>query len=274
MKIDGKTKMCGLIGDPVMHSMSPLMHNAAFEKLGLNFKYLCFRVEKKKLKEAIQSMRALNIAGFNVTVPHKQEVMKHLDEIDAVAKKIGAVNTIVNKKGKLTGFNTDWKGLVKAIEEHTEIKDKKIVIVGAGGTGRAIAFGILKRGGNLTILNRTIEKARELAKELGCKFGGLDLLDTIKADFLINSTLVGMHPHIDESIATKEQLKNFKIVVDVVYNPFETELLKLAKKTGCLTISGLKMLVFQGAESFELWTGMKPDTKLMFHVAKKKLTGE
>jgi len=193
--IDSKTKLVGLIGNPVEHSMSPAMHNAAFKKLGLNWKYLCFRVDDKKVEEAIKAMRALNIAGFNVTVPYKQTVIPFLDEIDPVALKIGAVNTIVNDNCRLKGFNTDWIGLIKAIEEHIQIKGKKVVLLGAGGAARGIAFGIQESGGDLTILNRTVEKAKNLADEIKCSFGSLEELNKIRADILINSTSLGMHPN-------------------------------------------------------------------------------
>ncbi len=274
IEIDGNTRICGLIGNPVAHSMSPFIHNAAFEKLGLNYKYFCFKVENNNLRQAIMSMRAIDIKGMNVTVPYKQQVIPFLDELDEVAKKIGAVNTIVNNRKKLKGFNTDYIGLIKAIEEHTTIKGKKIVLLGAGGAARGIAFGIIEKKGSLIILNRTVAKAKELAKEFGCEYGGLELMDKEKADLLINSTSVGMHPKENETIAKKSQLKNFKIVLDAVYNPIETKLLKLARDAGCKTISGLNMLVYQGAASFELWTGKKPDTKLMKKIAIKKLKGE
>lgn len=272
-KINAQTKLCALIGNPVKHSMSPAMHNAAFDKLGLNIKYIALQVEENQLKQAIKGLKALNIIGLNITIPHKQKVMHHLDKVDLVAKKIGAVNTILNKNGKLHGFNTDLQGAIMSLEEHTVVKNKKVVILGAGGAARSIAFGLKQNKAKVIILNRTVKKAKKLAKQVGCSTMKLDQLDSIKADILINATSVGMHSNTDKSLATKEQLKNFEIVMDIVYNPLETKLIRLAKQAGCTTITGLKMLVLQAAASFEIWTGKKPDIKLMQKVALKKLGG-
>ena len=267
--INSTTRLCALIGNPVEHSMSPLMHNAAFEKLGLNFIYLAFKVEN--LEYAMNGMRGLNIKGFNVTIPYKTKVMKFLDEVDETARKIGAVNTVVNDRGFLKGFNTDWVGAIMSIEKKVSIKGKKIVILGAGGAARAIAFGMKKRGGRITILNRTVKKAEELSKELGCKFGPLDKVNEIECDILINATPVGMYPRVDESLVGRDVLKNIDIVFDAIYNPPKTKLLMDAESVGCLTIDGVDMLVLQGAAAFELWTGKKPDVELMKKVVVQNL---
>ena len=264
MRIDGKTRVCALIGDPVEHSMSPAMHNAAFKEL--NLKYVCFNVKSHELMKAFDGVRALDILGVNITVPYKIDVMDFLDEIDPIAKKIGSVNTVVNHRGKLKGFNTDWLGLVMSIEEYTSLKGKSVVLLGAGGAARAIAYGVILKGGKLTILNRTIDKAKKLSEELGCDFGGLDEIGKLNGEILINST------SSSSDLATREQLKNFKYVLDISYNPLITPLLKEAEKAGCTSIDGLKMLVYQGAASFELWTGQTPDIDLMHSEAKRALT--
>lgn len=268
--INAKTKLCGLIGNPVEHSMSPTMHNAAFKKLGLNFVYLAFKVED--VEHAIKGMRALSIIGFNVTIPHKVEVMKFLDEIDETARKIGAVNTIVNDNEFLKGFNTDWLGAIKSIEEKITVRGKKVVILGAGGAARAIAFGIKNKDGKLTILNRTVGKAKRLSKEVGCNFGPLNDLEHIDCDILINATSVGMYPKENFSLVKKDVLKSVDTVFDVVYNPLKTKLLRDAESVGCQTIEGIDMLVLQGAAAFEMWTGKTPDVALMKKVAIEQLT--
>ncbi len=270
--IDTKTKLCALIGNPVEHSMSPIMHNIAFKKMGLNFVYLALKVDN--LEDTLKGMRALNIRGFNVTIPYKIEVMKYLNGIDKTARRIGSVNTIVNNNSYLKGFNTDWLGAIKSIEEKTSIKGKKVVMLGAGGAARAVAFGIKNRKGNLTILNRTVEKAEKLSKEVDCNFGGLDDLKHLSCDILINTTSVGMYPNKNLSLVEKNILKNVGFVFDVVYNPLKTKLLRDAEGVGCQIIGGIDMLVLQGAEAFELWTGKKPDIELMKEVAVKQLTGE
>ncbi len=263
MEINSETKIYALIGNPVKYSLSPLIHNAAFEELELNCVYLAFKT--KNAEDAINGMKCLNIAGGNVTVPYKVEVIGYLDEIEQTAEKIGAVNTIVNKKGHLKGHNTDWIGAIRALEEKTGIKNKNILMLGAGGTARAIGFGVKEKGGNLTILNRTSHKAKELAGEVGCSYGGLDKMEESVdyADILINTTPVGMYPDTKNSLVPEELLKEDIIVFDVIYNPPKTKLIKDAEEKGCKTINGLKMLVYQGAAAFEIWTGKKAPVELM-----------
>lgn len=268
MGIDSKTRLCGLIGDPVEHSASPAMQNAAFEKAGLNIRYICFRVPAKQLSDAIRSIRVLGFVGFNVTVPHKQEVMRFLDRIDPVAYKIGAVNTLVCRGPVIEGYNTDWVGAVEALERVTLLKGKKCVLLGAGGAARGVAYGLLKRGAELVILNRTQEKAETLAEEFGCKSGGLAELESLKGDIIINATSVGLDS--EDCIAGKSQLEHFKIAFDVIYNK-DTRFLRIANAAGCRTVDGLWMLVHQGAAAFELWTGKKPDTPIMYSAAKKAI---
>ena len=262
--IKGSTNIVALIGHPVEHSFSPPMHNRAFEKLNMDYAYVAFDVEPANLKSAIEGAKALNIKGFNVTIPHKISVMEFLDEIDEVARLIGAVNTIDFKNMK--GYNTDGIGAVKAIEEVTSIKGKNVVIAGAGGASRAISFYIAKYGADaMTILNRNPLKAQNLASDVSNS--GLigevksDSISEINAyladvDILIDTTPVGMHPNVDdEPIATSQNMHEDLVVFDAVYNPNETVLLKEAIKAGAKPVYGIKMLLYQGAESFKIWTG-------------------
>ena len=264
MEIKGSTNIVGLIGHPVEHSFSPPMHNSAFKKLGMDYVYTAFDVDPNNLKEAIGGARALNIKGFNVTIPHKIEVMKYLAEIDEIASLIGAVNTIDFKD--LKGYNTDGIGAIKAIGEVTNVKNKNIVIVGAGGASRAISFYLAKYGADsLTILNRNVDKAQGLASDVlssglidDVESNSIDSMDLTDMDILINTTPVGMHPNVDDApIALAGDMHEDLVVFDAVYNPNETRLLKEAIKAGAKPVYGIKMLLYQGAESFEIWTGKK-----------------
>jgi len=272
--ISGKTILCGVIGDPVEHSVSPAMHNAAFKKMGLDYWYVPFRVKPEKLAEAIAGMRALNIRGLNVTLPHKVAVIPFLDELDPLAEKISAVNTIVNEGGTLTGYNTDATGFLQALlESGVEPKGKNVVILGAGGASRAVSFILAERGSNLVIVNRTLDKARELAGRLSnifrretraLKLDEENLTSVLEeADILVNTTSVGMSPNIDETPVSPTLFKPNLIVFDVVYNPSQTRLLTEAEQAGAKTISGIEMLVWQGASAFEKWTGLKAPAELM-----------
>ena len=283
MNIKGSTNIVGLIGHPVEHSFSPPMHNAAFKALGMDYAYVAFDVEPEDLKSAIEGADALNIKGFNVTIPHKVNVMEYLDELDEVAELIGAVNTIDFKN--LKGYNTDGIGAIKAIEEVTRIKGKNVVVAGAGGASRAISFYIAKYGAqSLTILNRSESKAQNLAGDVLSS----DLISDVKsdsiseinaylkdADILIDTTPLGMDPHIDdEPIATAVNMQEELVVFDAVYNPNETVLLKEAIKAGAKPVYGIKMLLYQGAESFEIWTGRKAPVDEMEKVLKQTLNLE
>ena len=282
--VSGTTKICGLIGDPVEHTMSPVMHNAAFEKAGLDYLYVPFRVQEAELSQAIAGMRALNMKGLNVTIPHKVAVLQFMDKLDPLAEKIGAVNTIVNDDGVLTGYNTDGAGLLQALlERGVEPAGKNIVILGAGGASRAISFTLADRGGHLVILNRLLELdwAKELADRISQIFtrevAALELnrenLAGVlgKADILVNATSVGMSPNTDQTLVDSDLLGRGLIVFDIVYNPIKTRLLREAEAAGAETISGLDMLVWQGALAFEKWTGQKAPAQLMKEEAIKLL---
>jgi shikimate dehydrogenase len=282
--ISGKTRICGLIGDPVEHSMSPAMHNAAFREMGLDYVYVTFRVKSEDLSKAIEGMRALNMKGLNVTIPHKVAVLKLLDKLDPLAEKIGAVNTIVNDDGILTGYNTDATGFLQPLlEKGVEPKGKNIAIMGAGGASRAVSFILADRGANLVILNRLLELdwAVDLARRISQTFSknaealelNRDNLVKIlgKTDILVNATSVGMSPNIDVSPLPADLLKPGLIVYDVVYNPIKTKLLKDAEAAGAEVIGGIDMLVWQGVLAFEKWTGQKAPVELMKEEAMKLL---
>lgn len=272
--VSGKTKLYGIIGDPVEHTMSPAMYNALFRELRMDYIYVAFKVKKELLGKAIEGVRALDIKGLNVTTPHKVAVIQFLDEIDSLAEKIGAVNTIVNNDGLLRGYNTDAIGFLKAlIERGIELKGKEVVIIGAGGASRAISFILAEEGASLTILNRTFERAEECADRISKILGGgvralelneENLREALKeADILVNATSVGMIPNKDETLVTAELMKPSLVVFDVVYNPIKTRLLMEAERAGAQIIPGYEMLVWQGALAFEKWTGLKPPVELM-----------
>jgi len=283
-RITGKTKICGVIGDPIEHTMSPVMHNTAFGKLGLDFAYLAFRVSKEELGGAVEGIRALNIRGMNVTIPHKVEVIPLLDGLDPLAEKIGAVNTIVNNNGLLRGYNTDAEGFLQAaLERGTEPDGKNIVVIGAGGASRAICYILAERDARLTILNRRLELdwaevlAQRIYEDLGKEvrvreLGYENLADAlVKADILVNATSVGMSPQSDETPVPAELLRKELVVFDIVYNPIRTRLIKEAGAAGARTISGIDMLAWQGALAFEKWTGEKAPLDVMRKEAVKAL---
>jgi shikimate dehydrogenase len=267
------TKICCLIGDPVEHSLSPLIHNAGYQALGINYVYVPFRV--RDIKQAIESIRGLGIRGASVTMPHKTKAIKYIDKIDPLAEEIGAVNTIVNDDGVLTGFNTDCGGALKALEEVTTLGGKKAVLIGSGGAASAIAVGLKKKGAKLVVLNRTEDKARKLAKKVNAEgFGGLKKLSEISsADILINATSVGMSPKANESLIPKDLLHNRLTVFDTVYNPRETRLLTLARERGCAIVYGYKMLLYQAAMQFELFTGRQAPLAAMESALTQALEG-
>lgn len=283
MNIKGSTNIVGLIGHPVEHSFSPPMHNAAFSDLNMDYAYVAFDVNPNDLKSAIVGARSLNIKGLNVTIPHKIDVVRYLEEIDEIASLIGAVNTIDFEEMK--GYNTDGIGAIKAIGEVTSIKDKNVVVAGAGGASRAISFYIAKYGaGKLTIVNRNVEYARSLARDvLNSKLTDNVCADSINrinyyikhADILIDTTPIGMHPHVgDNPIVTAEDMHEDLVVFDAVYNPNETVLIKEAIRAGAKPVCGIKMLLYQGAESFKIWTGCDAPVDVMEEALRKKINLE
>ena len=274
MVISGKTRVCGVIGDPIEHTLSPIMHNAAFEALKLDYVFLAFKVKSAEVGNAMSGMRALGIHGLNVTMPHKNAVIKYLDEVDPAGKVIGSANTILNKDGRLLGFNTDGVGALNALEQNgVEPRGKKVLLLGAGGAAKAIAYTLSQEVDELVILNRTPKPATELANLLKQKFNkkisaGELSPNTVKdnladSDVLINATSVGMKPNANQTPVAPEWLKPDLAVMDIVYNPIETKLAKDAKAAGAKVVSGVEMLIYQGAASFEIWTACKAPVEVM-----------
>lgn len=256
-------KVFGIIGDPVDHSLSPTMHNIAFKELGIKAVYGAFLVKPENLAKAIEGIKALNIKGVSVTIPHKEAIVPYLDEIDQVALKIGAVNTILNENGVLKGYNTDWIGVIKAFEEKgVQLKGKRVVILGAGGASRAIIYALKESGAEkITLYNRTYAKAEKLASLFQISAYPWEDLPKAEGDILIQATSVGLksfHSPISEKI-----LKRFKIAMDTVYIPLRTKFLSLAEKFVDITIDGLKMLLYQGVEQFKLFTGREAPIIIM-----------
>jgi shikimate dehydrogenase len=249
-----------VLGSPVSHSQSPLVHNISFRENKIDAVYLAF--EPDDIAKAILSIRTLGIKGASVTIPFKETIMAYLDEIDPQAREIGAVNTVVNKEGWLMGYNTDSLAAVAPLIPHG-IQDKTVCIIGAGGAARAVAHGISKQGGQLIISNRSPVKGAALAAKFKARFIPMDRMDTIQADVVINTTSLGMHPHVEDVPFPAQNLIPGMVVMDVIYTPLNTRLLSIARKNGCTTIDGLSMFVAQAAAQFELWTGLKPDTQLM-----------
>ena len=277
LEISGKTAITGIIGYPISHTFSPIMHNKAFKYLNLNFIYLPFLVKEKDLRYAIRAIRALNIVGVNVTIPHKEKVIKYLDETSSDVKKIGAVNTILNKNGKLIGFNTDKFGFVQPlVSQNVELKNKKIMVLGCGGASRAVCFGLLENNiSSLLITDIIKEKAIRLKRDLrkfykDCKIEIVHssseiIFNRLKdIDILVNATPVGMKPDSNSSPVYKIPKENKKLIVyDLVYNPVRTKLLNLAEKQNLKTINGIEMLIYQGAKAFEIWTGKQAPVDIM-----------
>ncbi|MGE7182828.1 shikimate dehydrogenase [Peribacillus sp. NPDC006672] len=275
-------KIYGVMGDPIAHSMSPDIHNDAFEKENIEAVYHHFHVTKEALNDAVKGMKALGIEGFNITIPHKTSIIPFLDEVDELALAIGAVNTVVNKNGRFIGYNTDGKGFFKSLcdEISGDIKAKKTLVIGAGGAARAIYFTLVKEGvKQVDIANRTKERAAQLVSD--CPYDKISkALSIIEAeeslsqyDLIIQTTSSGMSPELDHSPLKVDQLKTGAIVSDIIYNPLQTKLLREAGEKGAVTQNGLGMFINQAALAFEIWTGVMPDTARMTDIVLNKLGG-
>ncbi|MGE8017893.1 shikimate dehydrogenase [Peribacillus frigoritolerans] len=275
-------KIYGVMGDPIAHSMSPDIHNDAFEKENIEAVYHHFHVTKEGLNDAVKGMKALGIEGFNITIPHKTSIIPFLDEVDELALAIGAVNTVVNKNGRFIGYNTDGKGFFKSLcdEISGDIKAKKTLVIGAGGAARAIYFTLVKEGvKQVDIANRTKERAAQLVSD--CPYDKVSkALSIIEAeeslsqyDLIIQTTSSGMSPELDHSPLKVDQLKTGAIVSDIIYNPLQTKLLREAGEKGAETQNGLGMFINQAALAFEIWTGIMPDTARMTGIVLNKLGG-
>ena len=272
--INKQTKLYGIIGNPVSHSMSPAIHNAAFIEKGLNNVYVPLKIAN--IGAFMNECRKIDFHGFSVTIPHKESILPFLDDLDHTARKIGAINTIVNQNGELTGYNTDCMAAVMGLEysmkeANETLNNKKVSIIGAGGAARAIAFGLKEKGCDITIFNRTIERAEKLSQDVKCEFKNFEEIHKLDSDILINTTSIGMFPGVDQTPVSKNILKEGMIVFDAVYNPIETRLLRDAKEQGCHTVNGLSMFINQAAEQFRLWTGIDAPIELMTKVVKEML---
>ncbi|SMP48620.1 shikimate dehydrogenase [Anoxynatronum buryatiense] len=268
-RITGKTRLVALLGSPVRHSQSPQMHNTAFQALNLNYTYLVFDIQQNQLEAAIQAMKTLDVAGFNVTMPHKEKVIPFLDELSPEASIIGAVNTVKNENGKLTGYNTDGMGFIMSLaEENIPVSGKKIIILGAGGAGKSVAIQLaLENVGELMIFNRSAAPAEALCRLINekiptCQVSQHRLDETVlkealsTADVLVNTTNVGMGDLEKVSLIKDAAWLHSKLkVVDIIYSPPKTKLLEIAETAGCQTVNGIGMVVGQGALAFEIWTG-------------------
>lgn len=279
MLIDSFTRLCCLIGHPIAHSVSPQMHNSAFEKLELNYVYLAFDVVDELLEPAVKGLKALGAAGFNVTIPHKVRIMKLLDELDESAEMAGAVNTVVNERGSLKGYNTDVYGIERALKKLKLPSSEPAMIMGAGGAARASAIALLNLGfEKIIVANRTLERARILAERIramGFSAEACSLEEgrrrAKECGLIVNATPIGMHPNADESPLRRDEIVGGAIILDLVYNPPETRLLAEAERAGAKVISGIEVLVYQGAEAFKLWTGREAPIEVMREAALRAL---
>jgi len=284
------TRVYGVIANPVAHSMSPAIHNAAFAQCGLDAVYLPFRVDDPA--DFIPAYKELPMDGYSVTIPHKQAVIPLLDEVEPLARRIGAVNTIVMRDGRLCGSNTDWSAAVKAIESGLQggtgvppvahrpeacatgedvLAGKTVLLLGAGGASRAIAFGLAERGCRVVIANRTHERAEKLAADVGCEAVPLNEVGSVAYHVLVNGTSLGMHPKVDATPLDASLLRPGALVFDSVYNPLETRLLREARAAGCRTVDGLEMFVNQAVQQFELWTALPAPRAVMRSVVESRL---
>ncbi|HDX9571433.1 TPA: shikimate dehydrogenase [Bacillus mobilis] len=275
-------QLYGVIGNPIGHSLSPVMHNDAFEHLNMDAHYHAFLVKEEVLGEAVRGLKALGISGFNVTTPHKVAIMDYLDKIDPLAKQIGAVNTVVHKDGKLIGYNTDGIGFVRALQSISSepLQEKRILLLGAGGASRAIYFSLADVGvKEIDVANRTVDKAKEFIASCTATVHSV-ALSLEKAteeqgnyDIIIQTTTIGMHPRVEHTPLQISSLKKGTIVSDIIYNPFETKILCEAKEQGAVVQNGIDMFVYQGALAFEMWTGCVPNIDRMKQLVIRKLGG-
>ena len=256
MTISAKTKICMVIGNPVEYSLSPLMHNAAYTASGIDdkFVFVASKVDESQIADFVRGVRVMGIHGVSCTMPHKVVIMPYLDAIDKIAQEIGAVNTVVNENGVLKGFNTDWIGVKEALESITNLRNKTVAIIGAGGAARAIVYAVSVAGGKADVYDRNRDKS------------GLNSVDII-----CNATPVGMNAS-DEMIIPDKLISAGQIVFDVVYKPYETKLLQVAKRKGATVVHGMDMLLHQGTAQFKLFTGIDAPEKVMREVLWKKLT--
>ncbi|UCZ54459.1 shikimate dehydrogenase [Bacillus shivajii] len=272
----------GVIGSPISHSLSPIMHKAAYDELGLDYTYHAFHVESNELKAAIDGVKGLGLKGLNVTIPHKVSVIQYLDHIDPLAKEIGAVNTIVNDGGTLIGYNTDGEGYVKSLINRlgTSLTNRRVLIIGAGGASKAVALSLAKSGvETIGITNRTLSKAEGLSlicspyTQSEAMTLGIAQARLTEFDIIINTTSIGMTPDIEKMPISLEKLSKGSFVSDLIYNPFQTRFLCEAEKKGANIMNGVDMFVYQGALAFEKWFDKEAPIKVMKDTVLKNLGG-
>jgi shikimate dehydrogenase len=274
-------KLFAVLGDPIGHSMSPVMHNDLFSLYNIDAHYHPLQVKKEALSEAVNGLRAIGAAGFNVTIPHKSAIIPLLDSVDDLAQRIGAVNTVVNENGKLVGYNTDGLGFLQGLNSYiSDLTEKKVLIIGAGGAARAIYFTLAKENpSKADIANRTINKALQLIEECPFSISSKALtLETAEEhlaeyDVIIQTTKIGMYPNISEQPISFQQIRSEAILCDIIYNPLETKILSVAKEHGAKIQNGIDMFVYQGALAFEKWTGIFPDIQRMKENVLQQLGG-
>ncbi len=268
MNITPHTRPIGLIGCPIEHSLSPKLHNAIYQKYGIDCVYLAFKTEKEKLEEVINAFKTLSFAGFNVTVPHKQSVLPFLDDLDKEAAVIGAVNTVKIENGRLKGFNTDGWGFIESLKNRGyNVSGMDVLVLGAGGSARSICAYLAKEGASsIYVLNRTESNAEELVAHIRKNYSGIFINTVQRTDvklimpgIIINTTSVGMWPDTSDSPLVNYSFSPNQLVVDIIYNPLQTKFLKDAKDVGCKIVNGLDMLVGQAVKAIEIWTGMAVD---------------
>jgi shikimate dehydrogenase len=262
VRVSPATALCGILLHPASHTRSPAMHNAAYTALGLDAVFVAFDVVPAGLADAIAGVRALGLRQVAVSIPHKESVLALLDEVDETARRIGAVNTLTRHDGRLLGSNTDWIGLARALERETELVGRHAVVLGAGGTARAATFALRARGAEVTVLSRTPARAEALARALDAREAGpLRRLEGLRYDVLVNTTPVGLRS--DESPVPAAALRAGAVVLDAVYDPAETRLLREARERGARCVGGKWMLVEQAVEQIRLWTGTAPPSQLL-----------
>lgn len=260
--VTASTRLFCVLGNPVSHSRSPLVHNQAFADHHIDAVYLAFA--PTDIRQAVDAVRQFNICGVSVTIPFKQTIIPFLDHVDDRAAAIGAVNTVVNRNGRLYGYNTDSRAAIAPLKK-SDIRGKTVLVIGAGGAARAVAYGLHEQEADMKITNRSREKGRELAARYGAEFVPTDRIGRLHPDIVINTTSVGMTPEEDELSCPADCLSPDTLVMDVVYTPLETKLISVARQKGCRVVDGLTMFVAQAAAQFELWTGIHPDMEKMRH---------
>lgn len=284
--IDEETTLFGVVADPVAHSLSPQLHNTAFEHEDLNFRYLPFRITADELPLFIQWCKEFGIGGLSVTIPHKETILPLMSEVESAAKGIGAINTVSIRGMDAAGYNTDYRAAMDCLEEALKtqrtiqnvsddlreddlFRGRGVLILGAGGVARAIGFGLRQRGATVAIASRTLERSSQLARDIGGRALAWESRHDMRPGILINCSPIGMHPDVDGCPYDEAKLHEDMIVFDTVYNPEKTVLVKRAKEAGCFVINGLDMFVRQAAYQFKLFTGLEPPTKVMRETVKR-----